>query len=184
MADSESNPPSRRALADRDIATTSLWDRRSVLRAGTGVVALRAVGAGGAPFVVSDSDPGDPVGRGRAAATGRTDQDVGQLGDPAGRGRGALTDGDAAPAADPPGLGRGPRRNQQRPPTTFDQDQGKQGDVAAPTPRGAISDLDEGAISDRVGEGRGPPRGSVSDRDQAPADPLGQGRGARSKPTP
>jgi hypothetical protein len=183
MSDSDSNLPSRHTLADRDIATTSLWDRRGVLRAATGGVALRAVGAAGAPFLVSDSDPADPAGRGRAAATGRTDQDVGQLGDPPDHGRGALSDGDGAPAADPSGLGRGPRRNQQRPQATFDQDQGKQGDVAAPTPRGATSDRDEGPISDRTGEGRGPPRGTVTDRDQSPADPFGQGRGPRSKPS-
>ena len=59
---------------------------------------------------VSDSDPSDPVGRGRS---GMTDNDDGSWADVAGRGRGSggartgITDADNGSVYDQPGQGRG-----------------------------------------------------------------------------
>lgn len=102
-------------------------DRRSFLRRVVGVSLL----AGGAATLVtgrayaqsgvSDSDPTDPIGRGRGPYTGVTDNDPtdfpsrGQVGGAAARPRrargGPVTDGDYTEGwSDPGGRGRGPQR--------------------------------------------------------------------------
>jgi hypothetical protein len=125
--------------------------------AAAGGALLALPGEAGA-LQTTDSDPSDPVGRGRGGArTGVTDSDPS---DPVGRGRGTsggaragVTDSDPG---DPIGRGRGGNRGGQS------------------QPRG-VTDSDPG---DPIGRGRGGDRGSrCSDSD--PSDPVGNGRNCR-----
>lgn len=120
--------------------------RRSFLLrvAGAGAVSGSSLGLGSAgafAFQVTDSDPSDPVGRGRGGGTGITDSDPT---DPGGRGRGSnaprtntgITDRDPG---DPVGGGRGNRPGQNVSPRAYT----------------GVTDSDSGANADPVGSGRG-----------------------------
>jgi hypothetical protein len=101
--------------------------------------ALALIGGEARAFQVTDSDPSDPVGRGRGTS-GVTDRDPS---DPIGRGRGGsgggvssgVTDSDTGAGADPAGRGRGGGRSQS----------GNTG----------LTDRDSGAGADPAGRGRG-----------------------------
>jgi hypothetical protein len=110
----------------------------------------------------TDSDPGDPVGRGRGGG-GVTDSDPT---DPRGRGRGGTrssgtTDRDPS---DPIGRGRG----------------GSGGTSGGGGTRSGVSDSDP---SDPGGNGRGNTAGRSNCSDSDPTDPGGNGRSCRSGQT-
>ena len=103
---------------------------------GAAIGAVAIVGGATPAAAQTDSDPNDPVGRGRGSYGGVTDSDTGRYADPAGRGRGrgrrryrsGITDRDPG---DPVGNGRGGRRG-----------------------RSGCTDSDGGSYADPAGNGR------------------------------
>lgn len=133
--------------------------RRSFLLrvAGAGAVSgssLGLVSAKALAFQITDSDPGDPVGRGRGGGTRITDSDPTDAG---GRGRGpnaprtntGISDSDPS---DPVGGGRGNRAGQN----------------VNPRASTGVTDSDTGANRDPVGSGRG--SGPVRNQHQQTCD--------------
>ncbi len=151
-------PFHRRSFLARILGTTALGGATGVITGGS------------TARQVTDSDPTDPVGRGRGGSTGITDRDPS---DPSGRGRGTsghpqtgVTDSDPT---DPVGGGRG---------TTGGHRPGYTG----------VTDSDGGAGADRGGYGRGSQGGGqytgVTDSDSgAGADRGGYGRGTGGQQT-
>ena len=152
--------------------TTRKLSRRSFLATVGGSVvaggALLAVHGEAGALQVTDSDPSDPVGRGRGGSrSGVTDRDPG---DPIGRGRGGsgpartgVTDGDPT---DPIGSGRGGTRSGHTDSDPTDPSGNGRGG-------GTRSGLTDSDPTDPSGNGR---RGRTGCSDSDPSDRGGDGR--------